>query len=485
MTNFIKTDNQDDEVCDFDVLTSFSVMEQGQPYPFKSQISRIQAYDLLTKMSDNEHKALVREELKIAYPDDVKEIRLILTNQYDNTNEALADLEYGENPDFQASEQTAIDDLIKQLDFNDVIACFDSHLKTYGNAVLKLRRENNIVYIDNIDPRFWFPVIDPMNAKNILGHIIAFDYTEDKKKYVKFEIHTADKVETRIHLIKNDKIDALINIFEANTGINEPTIIWQKLNPKDIIFSDSDFQKYASIVTSMEVELSKIGYNLDKQGKIIYGPDTALELDPKTNQYVLRKGKYMALHDNEAAPGVITFDAQITASIDYVNKLQEQYYISSGTSAALYALGSINAPSGTALKRLLQRPLSKASKLVERIKPRLEKALQLASILNGKELKNITSNWKDGLVGDETEDTTNYNTRVMGGWMSKKSAIMKMENIDDKAAEKELVQIDTEKQAETVKALDVLYPPDTNNPNDSGNPDNLNNNTDNKNIGNK
>ncbi|KKQ09698.1 MAG: hypothetical protein US20_C0005G0018 [Candidatus Pacebacteria bacterium GW2011_GWF1_36_5] len=444
-----------------DILTTLDVFNQGMDWPIESQCQRLQKYDLLEKMLENKHESVILDDIKKIYPDDdeYKKVRIIKLDYYRATNEALADLEHGETPEFSCTDQDYLNELMRNTQFTDVIACFDSDLKTFGNAVLKIRRENNKPFIDNINPRYWFPVVELLNYKKVIAQVIAFDYEIDGKKYLKIEIHRPGSVETRVHLLKNDKIDYAIQepVIE-DTGLEFNTIITQKLTPNsDEIYSDSDFEKYNSIVTAMEVELSKIGYNLDKQGKILYGPENATQFNAQTGKWELKLDTYIPLDGDDRAPGLLTFDAQITQAIEYINKLQEQYYIASGTSAALFAMDSANISSGTALKRLLQRPLSKASKVVQRIKEPLELSLILASELENKTIKEISSKWRDGLVNDETEDTQNYNSRVITGTMSKLTAIQRLDNITEDQAKIELNQIQEEKKQESAINLDDLY----------------------------
>lgn len=447
-----------------DIITDLEAFDIGNEWPLKSQCKRLEKYNQLEEMLENKHDKFIRHNLKKIYPDDYEyeKVRIIKLDYYQATNEAFADLEYGEPPEFHADsleKQTNLDKLIKQLDYYDVISCFDSDLKTYGNAILRLRRQDNKVYVDNINPRYWYPVVELLNYKNIIAHVIAFDYEIDDRKCLKVEIHKVGSVETKIFELKNGRINALMQepVIEE-TGLEYNTIITAKLTPNnEQIYCDSSFHKYDTIVTAMEVELSKIGYNLDKQGKVIFGPQSALQRNQKTGHWEFKKESYLSLDKEDVTPGVLTFDAQITQSLSYINQLQEEYYIASGTSAALFSRDASNALSGVALKRLLQRPLSQATKLVNRIKPPLELALELASQLNSEKL-NISSIWKDGLINDVTEDITNINSRINAGTISKQTAIQILDNVTQEKAAEELKVINEERKQESVTDLSSLYP---------------------------
>jgi hypothetical protein len=55
--------------------------------------------------------------------------------------------------------------------------------------------------------------------------------------------------------------------------------------------------------------------------------------------------------------------------------------------------------------------------------------------------------WQDGLPDDELEEATIAGQRVENGTMSQQTVIMRLDKVDEKAAQKELEQIRQEKNA--------------------------------------
>lgn len=111
------------------------------------------------------------------------------------------------------------------------------------------------------------------------------------------------------------------------------------------------------------------------------------------------------------------------------------------------------AESGSALKRLMQAPLAKASRIRMRFDPALREVLKLASRLevvanmqDAVELEDVSIAWRDGLPDDEMEQTQIMATQVSSGIRSRESAVQILQDLEGDALQDELVRIESEQE---------------------------------------
>jgi hypothetical protein len=77
----------------------------------------------------------------------------------------------------------------------------------------------------------------------------------------------------------------------------------------------------------------------------------------------------------------------------------------------------------------------------------VEKVVKCAMAFNNTPTETVKVNWGNAIPEDMTEKTTNIKNRVEADILSKKTAIMRLDNLDESTAEKELEQINAEKTA--------------------------------------
>lgn len=202
----------------------------------------------------------------------------------------------------------------------------------------------------------------------------------------------------------------------------------------------------------LEVRIAQISRILDKHADPnMYGPDSALEQDPETGEWVFRGGgKYFPVSQGEEPPGYVTWNGELEAAFKEIDLLMEQLYILSETSAA--AFGQIKsglAESGSALRRLMMAPLAKVNRIRMRLDPAVKKVLKLASELEaaagtGISLENINIQWQDGLPDDDKEVAEVYEIYLKNGVMSRETAIQKLFDLDPESLKSELERISRE-----------------------------------------
>lgn len=134
-------------------------------------------------------------------------------------------------------------------------------------------------------------------------------------------------------------------------------------------------------------------------------------------------------------------------SFKQIETMMQQFYILSETSPAVFGeIQSGLAESGSALKRLFMAPLAKVNRVRLGFDEGLREVVRLAAALDGQKVEPRIA-WRDGLPDDETERTQNEATAVGAGLTSKRSAMKRLYELNDKQADEEQRLIDDEKEA--------------------------------------
>jgi hypothetical protein len=117
-----------------------------------------------------------------------------------------------------------------------------------------------------------------------------------------------------------------------------------------------------------------------------------------------------------------------------------------------------DAPSGTALKRMIAPTIAKINRIKMKLTPALTKAIRLVSQLGGKNIVDLTEidiniMFRDGLPGDAMEEAQIMSVRTAGkATLSVKTALQTFDELSLEAAEKELDEIEDDKE----KAIDPI-----------------------------
>ena len=67
----------------------------------------------------------------------------------------------------------------------------------YGTGVYKIRF-NQIGIIEIINPKYWYPIVSPDNATEIIAHVLAWEFKEKEVDYVRAEIHEKGRITNRL-----------------------------------------------------------------------------------------------------------------------------------------------------------------------------------------------------------------------------------------------------------------------------------------------
>lgn len=452
------------------MLTSLDFLKIGEAWPPKSETNRLEMYHKNHEIFEGEHAEVYAESFKrierivgnfqdiISYP--------VILNFQKLMSLKMADLLMGEPPQYKSgdagsAEQKSLDTIKENSDLNNTIYQDIIDVSRFGDGLLHIRKGTDGGIIDLTQPPIWFPVVDRDNVKEIVNHVLAWQYTEMdrdvERKYLKARIHYKGYYLETVYELVGGAIARLIESeTRVNTGLSDFAIVQvSNVTTSDRITGLDDYTDVDSIISELMVRVGQVSRILDKHANpSMSGPASSLERDPISGEYKLKTGNYFP-RDSKEDPDVayITWDGQLAANFTQIEKLINLLYTISEMGSALFGdmsgtTGQV--ASGTALKRLMISPLSKVNRIRMRLDPALKKALSLCSELGGKnivklERSEISITWQDGVPNDETEQALIIEKRTAGkATMSQKSAMMKYDGLSEEDADEELAVIQDE-----------------------------------------
>jgi len=464
------------------MLTSLSFLSPGKPWPPPTEVERIERYAQNKLLFEGKHDQVYRDWIRLLREDQQATLEIVL-NWHKRLTLLFADLLLGEPPrisagDQDSNEQNAVERIIEDNGLFNVAYEVALDVSRYGTGIFKVRYDGRAI-IEGQQPAIWFPVVKPDNIKEIQAHVLAWTYEEDTqergktvtKKYLQTEIHEKGKITSAKYPIENGIIGQAIEYAETETGVDEFLIVpVNNIITTDRVTGLDDYSDLDSIIQELDVRVAQISRILDKHADPnMYGPDSALEYNNATGQWVFRGGgKYFPIAQGEQPPGYVTWDGQLDAAFKQIDLLMEQLYILSETSAAAFGqLKSGLAESGTALRRLMMAPLAKVNRIRMRFDPALKEVLWLASMLEKAQgmagavvLEDIHIDWKDGLPDDDVELTQNETQRYTAGLTSLESALRRLYGLEGKALQEEIERIRGEQSSQgTTELPSITLPP--------------------------
>ena len=439
-------------------------LKPGQRWPPETENARLALYAQNRLLFEGKHERVFSDWIKLLRDDQQATLELIL-----NWNKRLsllwADLLLGEPPqikcgDPDSSEQEAVERIVTD---NELInTCYEVviDISRHGTGLFKVRLDGRGI-IEGQPPAMWFPVVRPDNVKQVMAHVLAWTYKEKTRdmlggnrehEYLRCEIHEPGKITYRTYECSNSRIGRLIDESEQLTGIQEMLVIpINNVITTDRVYGIDDYSDLDSIIQELEMRLSQISRILDKHADPnMYGPDTALVVDPVTGEASFQaNGKYFSIAPEEKPPGYLVWEGQLEAAFRQVDALMSQLYILSDTSPACFGELKVGlAESGSALKRLMMAPLAKVNRIRMRLDPALKKAIRLASELEAAQgmagavkLDRVHITWKDGLPEDPMENTTIESTRYAAGLSSLESSLRRLDGLEGEALQQEVNRI--------------------------------------------
>lgn len=463
------------------MLTSLDFLRRGSSWPPDSERERLREYRDYKAIYNDDHAEIYKQQFArieriIGHFDRVISVATILNYQRLLTTK-LVDLVLGEPPTITCPEdaqQEAIDRVMLESDFIRTMWLAAIDVSRYGDAVVLLQDDGGRPALSVLPPALWFPVVDPTDCKRIIHHVFGTVRRDGRESKLRVQIYTPDDpttAEVHDYLLSGQgepwtiaselPVEGVRANGKVETGV-DTLPIYRIINTEtsDNLFGISDYRAIDSIVAELIVRVSQISKILDVHASpSMSGPESALERDMLTGQYRLRAGNYFPrASDEEPRMEYITWDANLDANFKQIDTLMQALYTISEMGSAVFGdLKAGQIPSGSALKRLMISPLSRARRFATAMGTEMRRILSDMARMIGVEIPPdaISIRWNDGLPNDDSEMAQIMQIRTGGApTISQHTAIIRLDGLteDDAAAELEEIRADA-------VAADLSEPP--------------------------
>jgi hypothetical protein len=435
-------------------------------WPPKEELPRLVTYENNRKLWEGDHEEVFRArwEKLLRAPED-KEYRMSI-NAHRRITTLFADLVFGREPTYKSKETDYLDSLIGR-DTSEPLQRISYEVaqdfSRYGVGIYKVYFDGARSRIAAQPPCYWFPVVNPMNIKEIEQHIIAYRYKMADGFYLAVEVHERGKLTQETWAMNRDgtRIIALEGEpIEQATGVDD-FLVFPCINSttSDSLFGKDDYSDINEVVSELEVRHAQVSRVQDKNADpVLTGPRTAIKMNPDTGKPFVDivGGRYIGGTKDDMPYSYLTWDGMMSANFTEVGNLMELMYFLSETSPA--AFGKLEqglAASGAALRRMMIPTLAKVDRMKMAIAPALRGAMIAASCLDKErvvagavELEDLSVTLNTGLPIDPSEVLVNQTTLLSAGLTTKKRAVMELFGMNEDDAEQFVIEIAAETKAE-------------------------------------
>jgi hypothetical protein len=441
-------------------------------FPYVNQQSRLNRYNQNDQLFEGAHfLAFANMARSTDFKNDYERLRYVIANFAGLISKVAADMLFGEElkivmPD--KNQQAFMDALIHDNSLHTLF--YESALENSrrGDAVFKIRIQDNRLIWDTVNPSVYFPRLDPNNVTGEpLAHELAWVTTLDNgRQYVRKEIHTKGLITNELWEYGNHEIGARAvwsqhfpNQPEVeSTGIDRSLIIHvPNFRDRSRFFGFDDYTDLHPLMFALNNRLTKNENVLDKHSDpILAVPEGVLDENGKIKKEALQMFEMVPDPETGAdpvKPEYIVWNASLDNSFKQIDKLVDFLYMFSETSPDAFGMGKNAVTSGRALKLLLMRTIAK----VNRKRIYYNRAIKEAAFVSQLMAKkygvsvmgvNMTGEaiipeleWSDGLPTDSFEAAQEEQMRVASGNTSTVDSIMRLDKVDRDTAIKRAQEI--------------------------------------------
>jgi len=402
-----------------------AVLQDGQYWPPDGEIARLTRYERESSLFRGNHGDIFKDVLRKLSGDRKDELRMIV-NFPKRISTLWADLVLIEAPDVVGAD--AISDYLPMLWSTVYQAIID--MSRHGVAVMKIDRVDGGAEFRMVPVRYWFPVVEPDNMLETIGHIFAYTFRDGPAQYLRAEIHTEDKIEYRTYNMTGSLSGRLMVAGSAAVeypwsvvdGDESRVYVLHNMQSSEDILGISDYADIESIVGEIEIRYSQIARILDANAApSMEGPASALQRNPITGEQVFKGGgRYIAREPNQPETRMIEWGGNLEGAFTELEKLRNDLFTISETCAEAFGqgVGQSGPLSGTAIRLRLLAPLAKASRIKMFMTPRVLAMLRHVGHVIGAPVSGLVIKWKDGLPDDPIETMASLLPAYVAGGMS-------------------------------------------------------------------
>jgi len=446
-------------------------------FPPKNERSRIADYKRNEKIFLGDHfDAFTMRSTEFAK--DYSRLKYVVCNFGGLLSKLSADMLFQEFPVFtlgKEGDNAWLDEVMRDNKFKT--QAYESALEgSYrGDAVFRLRSENEHLIIEDINPSCYFPKVNENNLRAEPEYIdLAWVVSlGSEKKGLYQERHYKGRIENSLYQLDNNNeiVSKLpFNQFYQDTlevvetGVDEFLVVHipnYKINSR--YFGINDYYDLMSLFFAINNRVTKIDNILDKHGDpILAVPDGFLDEEGKIKREAFGIVE-VDTNEKQMIPQYIVWDAKLDSAFKEIEKLVEFLFMFSETSPSAFGLDKNGgaAESGRALKFKLLRTIAKTKrkqlyyddgfKELFLTAQKFAKAQKLktksgASLTKEPQLLDIT--WVDGIINDIQEVIDYEIQKIKAGLSSKVDSIQKLDGVSADEAKERLKEIRTEKEEE-------------------------------------
>ena len=292
---------------------------------------------------------------------------------------------------------------------------------------------------NRVDPRHWFPVVDPVYPDRVIGDVIVTPYINDPEKGFVIadrlrviRMMPEEPITVQIFEIHGANIGRLLSTEASSTVLRNRAVFTVCNTDKTDHVGESDYDDIIPIMAEINRRFEGISVALDRHtNPHMAGPRSALVQSADGKFHFDIEGQYFPLEEDDIVPQYITWDAQLDANFRQIEHMLLTFHMLSDTSAAAFGIqGDGNAvESGSALRKQLHSSLLRLGALRRGHEAMLEDAISF--VLPRADLAITWANpYLDGLV----EEAQAEEIRIRTGTTTTVEAITRLDRVDSVVA---------------------------------------------------
>lgn len=401
-------------------------------------------------------------------------------------SKACADLLFGEAPRFTiTSAQKQLNEIVADNNLETICHTMALSSSYRGDCVFKVRfgkfhdwDDTNHPIIEAVPSSFFFPDVGDDNVMGMSAAIIAWRRKVGSDLYLRREIHEPGVIRQELFRMESENaIGDQVSLStlpeyaslpeEQETGYPGLLVDYvPNWRLDDEFWGISDYFDIIPLQEELNNRVTKIAKILNRHSdpKLILPPGV-MKYDEKLQRWYVEKEDLEALEvDPEQVgdlPKYLTWDAQLTACFEEIDRLLEYLMLVTETAPAAIGLTSKDggqAESGKALRFRLMRTLGKINRKKRFFDQALKGALFAAQALRyefggGPAPEAVSIEWKDGLPDDPAETAEVLNSRKNMGTMSLRRALT-IDGLRGEALEEEIAEITADEDRAATLAPD-------------------------------
>jgi len=444
-------------------LTSLNFLDKGESFPPPSQSERLEDYRIneakfsgvlnIDKKGYGQFVQLIGNKFNVVSYN-------TLINFYRLVSKKTADLLSVEPPDFVSdTAQDTVDEIVKNSNLKERIweSAIDADSK--GTAIITARLIDEKGTLGVSQPKYWYPVVNPIDAKEILYHVMAWvvtlkDDNGDEKKELFYQIHEKGQYTEGVRDLDSGVIGDLVGEeIVHKTGFSSFAIATgDNITTTSSVFGISSYHDMYSLIDELQIRFEKIKHVLDKHSDpSMAGPTEALTFDEETGKYYFEIGQFYEENpDNKGSLRYITWDGKLEGSFREIEKIINLLAVISEMGAALFDLdGQSKELSGIAIRLLYTNALTKVRRIRNKFDATYKHMVEMVSEVGYKTpVTDLSITWHDGLPNDPKEDAEIAAIRTGGkATDSQVSQIRKLDGLSEDDARARLAEINEENKA--------------------------------------